>query len=271
MSIERLKAHYGFSRMPFSKDLAPQMLFSSGAHKEAVARISWLVSERAIGVVSGEVGSGKSVAARAAAATMDSSRHTIIYISNPTVGARGIYTHIVSCLGGTPRFQRASLVAQVAEHLEMEDKERAKRIVLIVDEGHLLSSDQLEQLRILTNFEMDSVSPLALVLLGQPALRRRLKLGSFAALDQRIALRFHMEGMPLSESAAYVKHHLGLAGRSDNLFSDDAVAMIHQTSRGFPRAINNLAIQALIAAFAERKAIVDEACAKMSIDEVTSE
>ena len=67
MSIEHLKAYWGFSRTPFSKELAPSMLFASRAHKEAVARISWCISERALGLVTGEVGSGKSVAARAAA------------------------------------------------------------------------------------------------------------------------------------------------------------------------------------------------------------
>ena len=71
MSIDRLRAHYGFSRMPFGKELAPQALFRSKGHAEAVARISWLVAERGIGLVTGEVGAGKTVAARAATAALD--------------------------------------------------------------------------------------------------------------------------------------------------------------------------------------------------------
>ena len=271
MTIERLRSHYGFSRMPFSRSIAPGMLFPRHAHKEATARIAWLVAEGAIGVVTGEVGAGKTVAARAAAAALDPSRHTVVYLSNPAVGARGLYAFIVSALGGIPSFHRPALIAQAAELLAAEEAERAKRVVVVVDEGHLLSPDQLEQLRILTNFDMDSASPLALLLLGQPTLRRRIKLGAFAALDQRIALRYHIEGMDLVECAAYVKHHLSLAGRSDPLFSDDALGAIHRTSRGVPRSINNLAIQALVAAFAEGKGIVDESCARTAIDEVTSE
>lgn len=118
---------------------------------------------------------------------------------------------------------------------------------------------------------MDARSPLTLVLLGQPTLRRHLKLGRFAALDQRIGLRYHLAGLPLDETVAYVKHHLALAGRSDTLFSDDALALIHQTSRGIPRAINNLAIQALIAAYADGKGIVDENATKAAVTEVTSD
>ena len=79
MSIDRLRSHYGFSRMPFSKDLAPGMLHAHAAHGEAVARMSWCISEQAIGVISGECGAGKTVAARAAVAGLDASRHTVLY------------------------------------------------------------------------------------------------------------------------------------------------------------------------------------------------
>ncbi len=118
---------------------------------------------------------------------------------------------------------------------------------------------------------MDSASPFAGVLLGQPALRRRLRLGSFAALDQRLALRYELPGMSPDESASYLRHHLTLAGRDDALFSDDAIALLHQASRGIPRALNNLATQALVAAFADQKAIVDESSARAAITEVTAE
>jgi type II secretory pathway predicted ATPase ExeA len=101
---------------------------------------------------------------------------------------------------------------------------------------------------------MDSHSPFGCLLVGQPTLRRRIKLGTFAALDQRIALRYAMPGMDPAETKSYLAHHLKLARRADTLFSDDAVALIHQISRGLPRAVNNLAIQALVAAFAANKA-----------------
>jgi type II secretory pathway predicted ATPase ExeA len=85
MSIDRLRAHWGLSRTPFTKELATSMLFAS------TARIAWIITERALGVVCGEVGAGKTVAARAASAGLDQSRHTIIYLPNPAVGARDLY------------------------------------------------------------------------------------------------------------------------------------------------------------------------------------
>jgi type II secretory pathway predicted ATPase ExeA len=129
------------------------------------------------------------------------------------VGARGIHHQLVTALGGIPRFHRPALIAQTQDLLAAETEERRKTVVLIVDEAHLLSVEQLEQLRLLTNTDMDSRSSLGLILLGQPTLRRRLKQGHFAALDQRIGLRFHLNGLPLDETASYIAHHLSLAGR----------------------------------------------------------
>ena len=232
----------------FGKELAPQALFRSKGHAEAVARISWLIAERGIGLVTGEVGAGKTVAARAAIAALDRSRYTLVYLSDPSLGVRGLYAEIVRALGAVPRFLRAGLIPQAQELLATEETERAKKVVVIADEAHLMSPEQLESLRLLTNADMDSRAPFACLLLGQPTLRRRLRLGTFAALDQRIGLRYNIEGMDLAETASYVKHHLSLAGRSDPLFSDDAIALVHQTARGIPRAVNNLALQSLVAA-----------------------
>jgi type II secretory pathway predicted ATPase ExeA len=235
--------------MPFGKALAPQMLHRHASHAEAVARISWCISERALGVVTGEVGAGKTVAIRAALAGLDPSRHTTIYQGNPAVGGRGLYSGMLAA----------------------EEHERGRTVILVLDEAHLLGIEQLEELRLLTSADMDSHSPFACLLVGQPTLRRRIKLGTFAALDQRIALRYTMTGMSEPETKSYLSHHLKLAGRSDTLFSDDAVALIHQVSRGIPRAVNNLAVQALVAAFATNKTIVDESSARAAVTEVTTE
>jgi type II secretory pathway predicted ATPase ExeA len=252
--IERLQGHWGFTRTPFGRDLAAGMLHRHASHGEAAARISWTISERALGVITGEVGVGKTVAARAALASLDPSRHIVIYLGNPAVGTRGIHHAIVTALGGTPRFHHATLVPQAADALATEHAERGRTPVLVIDEAHLLDHAQLEGVRMLTNHEMDSRSPFATLLIGQPTLRRKIKLGVLAALDQRIAVRYHMTGMTGEETAGYLRHHLALAGRSDTLFSDDAITLIHSTSRGYPRAVNNLAIASLLAAFAANKA-----------------
>lgn len=270
MTIERLQAHWGFTRMPFGRDLAPSMLVATRSHSEAVARINWLIAEGALGAVTGEVGAGKTVAARAATATLDH-RHLVIYLGNPAMGVRGYYRHIVASLGGTPPYQTSSLIAAAVERLQMERAERGRRVVVVCDEAHLLDPRQLDELRFLTSDDMDSHSLFACLLVGQPVLRRRLKLGAYAALDQRVALRYQLDGMDATETATYIQQHLALAGRKDTLFSDDAIALIHQTGRGLPRAVNNLALQALTAAFADKKSVVDERSAAAAVTELAAD
>jgi type II secretory pathway predicted ATPase ExeA len=269
--IDRLQGFFGFTRAPFGRDLAPGMLHRHAAHGEAVARIGWCVAEHRIGVITGEVGAGKTVAVRAALAGLDPTRHTIIYLPNPTVGVRGIHHQIVAALGARPLTHHATLVPQTVDALAVEQAERGRTPVVVIDEAHLLDHDQLESIRMLTNHDMDSSSPFACLLVGQPTLRRRMKLGVLAALDQRIGLRYAMPPMTPEETGSYLRHHVTLAGRSDTLFSDDAAALIHQTSRGYPRAVNNLAVQALVAAFASNKAIVDESSTRAAVAEVTAE
>ena len=98
-----------------------------------------------------------------------------------------------------------------------------------------------------------------------------LKLVAYAALDQRVALRYHLDGMDAAETATYITQHLALAGRKDTLFSDDAITLIHQTGRGLPRAVNNLAVQVLTAAFADKKSVVAERSAAAAVTELAAD
>ncbi len=126
------------------------------------------------------------MAARAAVTRLDASRYQLITIPNPQVGARGIHHAVVTALGGVPRVHHATLIPQAAGHLAAELAERGRLPVLLIDEAHLLSHDQLEAIRMLTSAQLDSASPLAVLLLGQPQLRASMRLGVLAALDQRI-------------------------------------------------------------------------------------
>jgi type II secretory pathway predicted ATPase ExeA len=178
---------------------------------------------------------------------------------------------VVTALGGVPRFHHATLIPQAAAALAAEVAERGRLPVLLADEAHLLAHDQLEAIRMLTNSELDSASPLAAVLTGQPQLRLNMKPGVLAALDQRITVRYAMQPMTLEETTGYLRHHIRLAGRSDALFSDDAAALIHHTARGYPRAVNRLAVAALIATYATRKTIADETAARAAATEVSDQ
>jgi len=271
MSSPSWISHFGLVCTPFSKSIAACDLFSRKAHQEAVARINFSISESGLGVITGDVGAGKTVAVRSCVSLLDISRYQVIYISNPVFGTRGLYVTIVTQLGATPRCLKAELMKQATELLTTESSERHRRVVLVIDEAHLLESAQLEEIRLLTNSEMDSSSPFAAILVGQPTLNRKLRMGVFAALDQRISTRFTIAAMDISESALYLKHHLSLAGRDEPLFADDAIARLHRFSNGLPRALNNAAIAALMQAANDNKDLVDDACAKRAVAELTKD
>jgi type II secretory pathway predicted ATPase ExeA len=153
--IETLQAHYGFTVMPFTAAIPVGGLFGSAAHKEAVARLRWLISARGLGVLTGEVGCGKTVAVRAAAGGLDASRHTLIYLPNPQIGTRGIHGAIAAAPGQAPRFHHATLIPQVEAALAAEADERNRHVILAIDESHLMTHDQLEAVRMLTNSDLD--------------------------------------------------------------------------------------------------------------------
>ena len=270
MSAAPWVTHFGLERTPFGKRIAAKDLFVRPAHAEAVARINFCVVESALGVITGDVGAGKTVSVRAAVAGLDPTRHQIIYVANPAFGTRGLYVTIVRSLGAEPRYLKAEVMAQAADLLAAEEAERHRRVVMIVDEAHLL--DRRPARGAAAAHQL--ADGLGVALRRHPdrpahALSRQLRMGMFAALDQRIATRFTIKAMDIGESAAYLRHHLALAGREEPLFADDAVARLHRVSNGLPRALNNAATAALIAAAADGKDLIDDACAKKAVAELT--
>jgi type II secretory pathway predicted ATPase ExeA len=257
--IDTVVTRFGLARMPFGRDLPPSRLHRHHDCGEAAARIAWAVSDKTIAMITGEVGTGKTVAIRSAVADL-----------NPATGVRGILAHVVTALGGKPVHGTAALAVQAWAVLAGEAAERGRTPVLIIDEAHLLGHDQLESIRMMTNHDMDSSTPFATILVGQPTLRHSVRLGVLAALEQRITVRYQMKGMTPDETAGYIRHHLEQAGRTTELFTDDAITQIHQAARGKPRTVNNICTAALIATAGAGKNLVDHASARAAIAEVTA-
>ncbi|MFI0206927.1 MULTISPECIES: ExeA family protein [Streptomyces] len=188
------------------------MLHRHASPNEAVARITWCIAERSIGVVTGEIGAGKTVSVRTVLHSIDPSKHTVIYLPNPMIGVRGIHEAIVTAFGQQPSHLGSVLPPRPASPSRPNAKNAAGPPSSFIDEAHLLSYEELEAIRMLTNQAMDQDSPLSCLLGGQPTLRRTMKLAVLAALEQRTALRYTMPGLTSTETASYIKHHLGLAG-----------------------------------------------------------
>ncbi len=250
---------YGFATVPFSQGPATSKLFVSSGQEELKARLSYLVRERGIGLITGEIGSGKSTALRAFVDSLEPTRYTVVYTANPLIGITGFYREVLTQLGEPVPLFRQQMVLAIRHAFDILTNERKKTPVVIVDEAHLLDQRMLEELRLLLNARMDSEVAAALVLVGHTELRRTLRLSIHEALWQRTTVRYHLRPLNLTETGAYIRHHVEVAGyRGQGLFGDGFVAKAYDYTKGIPRQINLVCTHALMAGCAEQKQVLDE-------------
>lgn len=250
---------YGFVATPFSQGVITSKLFPASGQEELKARLSYLVRERGIGLITGEIGSGKSTALRAFVDGLDPTRYTVVYTANPLIGITGLYREVLSQLAEPVPLFRQQMVLSIRRCFDTLTNERKKTPVVIVDEAHLLEQRMLEELRLLLNVRMDSQAAAALVLVGHTELRRTLRLSIHEALWQRTSVRYHLRPLDLTETGAYIRHQVEVVGyRGQALFGDGFIAKAYDYTKGIPRQINLVCTLALMAGCAEQKQVLDE-------------
>jgi type II secretory pathway predicted ATPase ExeA len=193
-------------------------------------------------------------------------RYEVGMILNPRLAPRQFLRTVARELGvAEPRFHASDLLDQIhARLLELDEKERPA--LLVVDEAHLIpGKPTFEEIRLLTNFQLDDRNLIAIVLVGQPELRERLKHRAYRALTQRIGAEFHLTPLSADDAVAYVRHRLKVAGATRPVLSDSAIRRLHAASRGVPRVLNHLATQALLEGMARGAAVVDEDMASAAV------
>jgi type II secretory pathway predicted ATPase ExeA len=263
------QTYYGFTRLPFAKDIPPADLFPAEGQQELCARLAYLTQQRGMGLVTGETGCGKSTALRRFTATLDTNRFFVLYLSNPLLGLTGLYRELLSALGHEPPFSRPKMVARIRFVFEDLLTSKHRTPFLILDEAHLLPDTAFEQLRLLFSAQMDSQSLGALLLVGQPELRRTLRLASHEAFFQRLTTTYHLPPLDLPQSMAYIRHQITFSGyKGGGLFADDALARIYDFTKGIPRQINRLCTTALLVGMADGKQILEESAIRKAIAEL---
>jgi len=183
-------------------------------------------------------------------------KEIVFYVALSTGNVMDTYKSIAWELGLPTERSRAALYRCIRAEVTRLCLEAKIRPILIIDEAQNLRSDVLEDLRLLTNYEMDSLHRLTLLFIGQAELRRRLSMSVHEALNQRIVLRHHLPGLAREELHDYLSHYLRLAGTELMLFDPQAVEALFQATNGAPRRVNALAHHALIAsAIAKAKTV----------------
>ncbi len=250
------RQHFGLTRHPFNKEIPPEDLFASAAGLETDARLAHLLELRGIGLITGESGSGKTTACRKVLTSLHTGLWRVVYIALSTGNVMDLYKTIAWELGLPTERSRAALYRQIRTEVNRLCAEARCRPVLVIDEAHNLRSDVLEDLRLLTNYQMDSENRLCLLLVGQAELRRRLSMAVYEALAQRIVMRYHYAGLDRDEMPLYIAHRLRLAGTELPLFEPAALEAIFQATQGLARKVNNLCHQSLLATALARARIV---------------
>jgi type II secretory pathway predicted ATPase ExeA len=250
--------HFALTRFPFHDNLQADELFDSSACAEAETRLHHLLELKGIGLLTGEVGSGKTTVCRKVTAALHPGLYRLFYVTLSTGHVMDMYKQIAWELGLPTERNRAGASRSIRDEITRLVTEAKQQPVLVVDEAHHLRNDVLEDLRLLTNYAMDAENRLCLLLVGLTELRRRLSMTVHESLHQRIVVRHHLPGLPRDEISRYLEHRLRLAGTELPLFTQPAIEALFQATNGMPRKLNRLAHYALTAAALDRQHQVND-------------
>ena len=237
----------------------PAFLFHSEQHSQALTMLEYAMeSQAAFCVLTGEIGSGKTTLIRHLIRTFGD-RVVVGLISNTHEHFRSIHPWALSALGIVPR--DGSEIAQYEALTEFFIREygKGRRTLLIFDEAQNLSIQTLEELRLLSNLNSEEDVALQTLLVGQPELRLKMARPELKQFSQRVAVDFHLQCLSESETEAYIRHRLTVAGGSDAIFQPSAIAYVHKLAGGTPRLVNRLCDLSLVYAFADARECIDAA------------
>jgi general secretion pathway protein A len=242
--------YYGLTEAPFDITPNPRFLFYSAKHREAYNHLLYGIRERKGFVqLTGEVGAGKTTLCRAMLEQLDQHYSTALILNpvmNPDQLMRAIAIEFGLPVNTLDRFETLAVLNEFL----LQQVERGKDTVLIIDEAQDLTDDLLEQVRLLSNLETDDRKLLQIVLMGQPELRDRLNAYKLRQLRQRITVRYHLRPLNRAEVAQYICHRLEVSGANGRpAFTSPAIWRVHKYSGGVPRLVNAVCDKAMLAGF----------------------
>jgi general secretion pathway protein A len=252
---------YGLRERPFEAVTDPNFYFASKEHREALARLSYLVDQETMyfGMLTGEIGGGKSITRRFFTSRIDTTKHCVVEFENSHFPTSDLIRRLLVKAGASPKVSSETSLGQLFEQVaalttELHDVE-GRQLVLVFDEAQDLSSEALLDLKRLSNLNGEIPGNLTIILIGQPELRQQLE--NLPPLDQRISLRFHLLNLGIDEVGPYVEHRLRIAGHpTGQLFVPETYDQLYRASRGVPREINRIAKLSLENAYASKTQLV---------------
>jgi general secretion pathway protein A len=254
--------HFNLKREPFNITPDPGFLYLSESHKEALAQLVYGVKgRRGFVVLTGEVGTGKTTMIHCLLKELNGNTKTAM-VFNMVVGAKDLLRYVCEKFGiATPQDAHKEIhdYLYLLEQFLIDSYRNGTNAALIIDEAQNLSTEVLENVRLLSNFETANDKLLQIFLVGQPELGTRLNASELRQLKQRVALRYHLRPLNLVECRDYIARRLEVANGNISLFTPEAIEFIHVYSGGIPRVVNILCDNGLLTAYALRKRAVESA------------
>lgn len=246
------------SFQPFSKELDSSVCYESHGHQEGLARLELMVQHRYLGVLTGEVGSGKSTLIRRLFSGLDSMRYQPVYMSISGLKPRDFYGTLLQHMGEEPLYSATKAKRLCDEVLQHRVAQGERTLVVVIDEGQEMSHAMIMELPFVMNHNMDFCSLFPLILVGQPELRKKLRLKKYEAMVQRIGLQYHLNGLTKEETNAYIRHQMNAGGLQVPVFSESAIQRVYAASQGIPRVINQICSQAVYDAVNKKHEVIEE-------------
>lgn len=247
--------YYHFNEKPFGLTPNPTYLYLSESHREALNHLNFGIQQReGFILITGDVGTGKTTLCRTLLSQLKEGYKTA-YIFNPIVSIKDLLKNILEEFGEKVRPGKIKwdLIVWLNQRL-LDFYKQGLKAVLIIDEAQDLSTEVLENIRLLSNLETTRDKLLQIVLVGQPELEEKLSLHALRQLNQRITIRYRLEPLSLEETRDYIQHRIIIAGTSASVrFDPSAMKVVYRLSKGIPRLINQLCDRALLAGYVAQR------------------
>lgn len=253
-----VNSYFGFTKNPFSRDVPAKEMLLWQNFENLKIRLDYFLKEGGIFLLTGPIGSGKTTALKYFASTINPNTHQVIYSASMFDSKKDFYRTILRMCGVTPSFYVGDCRNMLRKYfLDMQISKKTSPVI-IIDEAQNAPGFLLEEIRLLSNFDYDSSSPVLFILSGHKLLQQRLSYHENEALRQRLTLKFQLNPFGLDETCSYIKHRLTNAGSTGAIFADSVLAKIHESSAGIPRMINKICSTLLLAGVVNEKKVIDE-------------